>query len=140
MLTNEVGALGEKIAKKYLIKNKYKILALNFRKKWIKGGGELDIVGEKDKKIIFFEVKAKVGADSDYGLDVQQKKFFPEDEISFKKQKQLCKLTQIYLSENKLSSSIPHQIDVLAIELYFNFNKAKIRHYKNVIADAYPAV
>jgi len=33
MTTKEIGTLGEKIAKRYLIKNKYKILELNFRKK-----------------------------------------------------------------------------------------------------------
>lgn len=135
MTTKEVGALGEKIAKKYLAKNKYKILAINFKKKWITGSGELDIVGQKDKKIIFFEVKTRVGSD----LNDRQKEFFPEDEIFLKKQKQLCKLAQIYLAENKLSPSAPHQIDILAIELYFDSKKAKIRHYKNVIADLYPA-
>jgi putative endonuclease len=135
MTTKEIGALGENIAKRYLIKNKYKILGLNFKKKWRGGSGELDIVGRKNKKIIFFEVKTRIALVP----NDKQKEFFPEDEISFKKQKQLCKLAQIYFSENKISSSTQCQIDILAIELYFDSNKAKIRHYKNVIEDVYPA-
>ncbi|MBU2578726.1 YraN family protein [Patescibacteria group bacterium] len=134
MDSKEIGDLGEKIARTYLLKNKYKILTLNFKRKWISGKGEIDIVGKKDSRVIFFEVKTRVDSGE------QEKEFFPEDEISFKKQKQLCKLTQIYFSENKISLLTAHQIDILAIELYFDSKKAKIRHYKNVIEDVYPAV
>lgn len=124
----ETGSLGEKIAKRYLEKKGYKILAQNFQKKW----GELDIVTKKEGKIIFFEVKTRRNKQSKE-LEI----FSPEEKISFKKEKQLRKITQVYLTENNLSLNTPYQIDILAINLFLNSQKIKINHYKNVIEDKY---
>lgn len=119
----ELGNLGEKIARRYLQKKKYKILAKNFKRKW----GEVDIVAKKKNRIIFFEVKC-----------ISKKEgFFPEDQVSQKKKRQLLKMTQIYLSENKIPLAIPHQIDILAIEIFPDFKKAKIRHLENALEDIY---
>ncbi len=124
----EIGAFGEKIAKRYLEKRGYKILAQNFRKKF----GELDIVTKKNKNVIFFEVKTREVNDPN-----ELESFLPEDEISFEKEKQLRKMTQIYLAENNLSLNTSCQIDILAINLFLDSQRAKIRHYKNAIEDKY---
>ena len=57
MLTkdNSTGKIGEKFTVKFLKKNKYKILDLNFNTKM----GEIDIVAKKDKYIVFVEVKTR---------------------------------------------------------------------------------
>lgn len=121
MRSKELGNFGEKIASNYLKKKKYKILAKNFKRKW----GEIDIVTRKKNKIIFFEVKS-----------ISKKEgFLPEDQISQKKKRQLLKMAQIYLSENKISLAVPHQIDILAIEIFPDFKKAKIRHLENTLED-----
>ena len=119
----ELGNLGEKIAGCYLQRKRYKILAQNFKRKW----GEIDIVAKKKDRIVFFEVKS-----------IQKREgFLPEDEIDWKKKRQLWKMAQIYLSENKISFSIPWQIDIIAVEIFSDFKKAKIRHFENVIEDIY---
>lgn len=127
----EIGNFGERIAKDYLKDKDYKILGQNFEKRWGRRKGEIDIIGKKHGKIIFFEVKTRVKSDP------QEKTFFPEDEISFERKRQLCKMAQIYLSENKYPSNTCYQIDILAVELFPKFQKAKIRHHKNAIEDMY---
>ncbi len=119
----QIGNIGENIATDYLKKNGYQILARNFKTKW----GELDIIAQKNRVIIFVEVKS---------LNKNLKSDFqPEDEITFHKARQLQKMTQIYLSNNKLQLDTPHQIDILAIELAENGQVANIRHIENAIED-----
>ncbi len=119
----QIGNIGENIATDYLKKNGYQILARNFKTKW----GELDIIAQKNRVIIFVEVKS---------LNKNLKSDFqPEDEITFHKARQLQKMTQIYLSNNKIQLDTPHQIDILAIELAENGQVANIRHIENAIED-----
>jgi len=134
MNSKELGSFGEKIAEKYLQKKGYKILAQNFKRKW----GELDMVaspphqkfwrgGKEKKKIVFIEVKTILAREG----------FAPEDEIDRKKKRQLRKMAQIYLSENKIPFESPWQIDIIAVEISPDFKKAKVRHYPNAIEDTY---
>lgn len=52
-----MGSLGEEDARKYLQKNKgFKFIARNFRTQW----GELDLIMEEGKTVVFVEVKARV--------------------------------------------------------------------------------
>ncbi|HCS10675.1 MAG TPA: hypothetical protein DIV40_04380, partial [Clostridiales bacterium] len=48
----------EKIAKKYLRYNNYKILEVNFISKF----GEIDIIAEKNDRLHFIEVKGRINA------------------------------------------------------------------------------
>lgn len=115
----QLGAFGEDRATKYLKKNKYKILARNWSNKW----GEIDIVARKKGCFIFCEVKT-----------IEKRSgFSPEDEINYKKTRQLVKMAQIYLSSNKISFESPWQIDILAVEV--DGQEIKIRHLKNAIED-----
>jgi len=115
----QTGKLGENIAVEYLKKKKYRILARNWQNKW----GEIDIVAKRKKRIVFVEVKTLQNAQN----------FLPEDQIDEKKKRQLVKMAQIYLLQNKLSLGIPHQIDVIAIEL--TDEEPKIRHLENTLED-----
>lgn len=123
--TKSLGDLGEKIAEKYLKDGNYKILDRNFRYSRL---GELDLVAQKDERVIFFEVKTrqKIGPSD----------FLPEDNITFAKQKKLIKLAQIYLSKNPPAGRFDNswQIDILAVEIYRN-GSFDIRHTENAIAD-----
>ena len=49
----KVGALGENMACRFLVKQGFKVLDRNYNKKW----GEIDIVAEKDKIFRFLESK-----------------------------------------------------------------------------------
>jgi len=52
---NNIGQKGEEFVVQYLIKQEYKILNINWRFKH----KEIDIISEKDDKIIFIEVKTR---------------------------------------------------------------------------------
>lgn len=115
MDTKKLGNLGEKVTKKFLEGKDYKILDTNFKRKW----GEIDIIAQKDKNIIFIEVKTlKL-------FNTENKYFFPKDKIDWKKKKQLRKIIQIYLSENKIPSDQSYQIDIIAVEISPDFKKVK---------------
>jgi len=62
MNSKEVGALGEKIARKYLKKQGYRILDKNYIRKASAGPyqGEIDIVAKKGSLISFIEVKSQI--------------------------------------------------------------------------------
>lgn len=122
----QTGKLGEDIAVKHLKKKKYKILARNWQNKW----GEIDIVAKHKRKIIFVEVKTLRLAPLAQG---RPSYFSPFDEINEKKKRQLVKMAQIYLLQNKISLETPHQIDVIAVEL--TDGKPNIRHLENTLED-----
>ena len=61
------------------------------------------------------------------------KGYLPEDKVDFRKQKQLIKIAQDWLSEKKISPESKWQIDVISIKVNLNAKKAKIRHLKNAV-------
>lgn len=118
--TKNIGNYGEDLATDFLTKKKYKILGRNIRTKF----GEVDILAERDKKIIICEVKARSG-DGQYGR--------PEDAVDYFKQKKLIKMAR-WLSLERQYANRVFQIDVIAISLGA---KQKITHLENVIQDSF---
>lgn len=120
----KIGVLGEDIAVRYLKNKGYKILERNFSVR-LKNGpqlGEIDLIAEKDGKIVFVEVKAQTG-----NTAIQ-----PEQKVNFQKQEKIIKTAEIWLDRNKKSQDTEWQIDVMSIILDFKNKKAKITHFKNV--------
>lgn len=98
---NETGKEGEEIAALHLLKNGYTILARNFRCK----KSEIDIIAQKDKTIVFVEVKTRTNG------------FFQEPELSVtrSKQKQITLGANFYIQENNIDIDI--RFDIVAITL-----------------------
>lgn len=113
------GKLGEDLAVKYLEKHDYSILERNYRKPW----GEIDIVAEKDRELIFFEVKTQ----KDY-LEWE-----PEENVNKHKKHQLSRIVTTYLKEKRISENRDWRVDVLAIKLNMQTKNAEINHIKNII-------
>lgn len=129
MDSKATGKVGEDFAVDYLKNKGYKILARNWKNKW----GEIDVVAKKKKTIVFCEVKT-----------LRQKNgFAAEDEVDWKKKRQLLKMAQIYLSAHKIPLDTPHQIDIIAIEVRPRQILTRsdlvydIRHFENAIEDTY---
>ena len=124
MSTNkEIGKLGEDIGVKYLKNKGYKILDRNFEKRAVfLKFGEIDIIAQKDKIIIFCEVKTLSS----------EKRLSPEERVDFKKKETIAKIAEIWLDEYGKKQDTRWQIDVLAIVLDFQTRKAKIRHFENI--------
>lgn len=86
--TKAIGDKGEKYAADYLKKKKYKILALNYRKRC----GEIDIIAENKQTLVFVEVKTRHNNSYlDAALAVDRKK-----------QIRIIKTALLYISENKI--------------------------------------
>ena len=121
MSTKELGLFAEGIARHYLLNKGYKILAANYEFNF----GELDIVAEKDGKVIFFEIKA---------LKKEYQGFEPEMRVDFKKKNKLIGLAYAFLDNKKLKDR-PWQIDIISVVFDSENKKAKIKHFKNAVCE-----
>lgn len=99
----EIGTHGESIAKNFLLTNGYKILDMNFRNKY----GEIDIICKLNNLIIFCEIKSRYT--NSFGS--------PIESITYYKQKQIIKLSQIYIIKNKF---LDYNVRYDIIEIIFN--------------------
>ncbi len=102
MLKQEVGSAGEELAVQFLRKNGCKILHRNYRTRW----GEIDVIAQCGKVIIFVEVKTRSTADFAQ----------PWEAVGFRKRKHLKTAARIYIQEYP-SSGCEFRFDVLSITL-----------------------
>ena len=129
--SKNLGKIGEEIAVNYLKKEKkYKILERNFR---YKNFGEIDIIAQnkrnKEKPIIFVEVKTRK-----INSSFSRTEYFPEDNITYFKRKQLIKLSRLYLGKNNLLA-LPYQIDIIGVVVSSSINRYKIQHLEQAVED-----
>lgn len=96
----ETGRHYEEMAAEYLESRGYRRLEQNYYTRW----GEIDLIMEKEERIIFVEVKYR-GSDR-YG--------FPEEAVDFKKQQRILKSAQWYLITHRLQDRAV-SLDVIAI-------------------------
>lgn len=113
------GNYGEDLATEFLIKKKYKILGRNIRTKF----GEVDILAERNKKIIICEVKTRSG-DNQFGR--------PEEAVDYFKQQKLIKMARWLTQERQYANRV-FQIDVIAIAI--GDGAPNIVHLENVVQD-----
>ncbi len=69
--------------------------------------GEVDIIAKDGRYLCFIEVKYR--KDEEFGL--------PEEAVSLKKQKKICKVSKFYLYSKYKSFDIPVRYDVVAISV-----------------------
>ncbi len=96
-----MGALGEEAAARYLAEKGFRIVCKNSSSRW----GEIDIVAEDSKWIIFAEVKTRTG----YGYGN------PEESIDANKACRIRKAASIFLMENKLCDQRSVRFDIISI-------------------------
>lgn len=100
MNTRRVGALGEDIAVKYLVKHGFKILARNFTCHF----GEVDIVAMEKDTVVFVEVKWR--KDESFGK--------PREAVNWRKQQTIIKCANYWLYKNE-KVGLPVRFDVMEI-------------------------
>lgn len=119
-----MGRLAEAAAEEFLKRKDYKILEKNFWKRAVSGPwqGEIDIIAEKDKEVVFVEVKSGKKSPG----------FFPEDRVNFRKKNKIIKAAELWLLKNKKLEN-KWRIDVISAVLDENGEKFKIRHFENAV-------
>ena len=116
----DIGSFGEALARDYLISKGYKILNMNFRNKF----GEIDIICKKNNLLIFCEIKSTYS--NSFGS--------PIESITCYKQKQIIKLSELYLISKKYYNfNVRYDI----IEVIFNTITSS--HIINHVQDAFRA-
>jgi len=115
----ETGKIGEKLALKYLKRNKYKILEQNYYTKL----GEIDIIAFdlKNEELVFVEVKARTS--DRFG--------WPEDSITESKFFHMTRTAQNYIYSSG-RDDLKYRFDAVSICLDYNTRKSIIKHFKNI--------
>ena len=98
----ELGKHGEDIAADYLKRSGYSIITRNYRRRF----GEIDIVASKDSTLVFVEVKTR--RSTAFGSCFEA--------VDARKQRQLTKIAQDYLSRHSLFH-VNARFDVVAVHL-----------------------
>ena len=110
-----VGKWGEQAVAAYLTERGYEIIACNARTPY----GEIDIVSRQGDVTVFVEVKTLTSS----------KRFFPEQNVTARKQAHMLACAEHYAMEN----AIDHwQIDVVAVEGKVGL-EPKFTHFENAI-------
>lgn len=115
---NDIGALGERLAKEYLVKQGFAILETN----WRKGKHEVDIIAYKEGLIVFVEVKTR--SSQGHGD--------PEDFVTIDKQRAYIRLANNYVLEKERDEEV--RFDIIAIEV------SQTGYQLDHIEDAFSAV
>jgi putative endonuclease len=115
---SQLAQWGEALAKSYLEENGILILECNYRT----NSGEVDLIGKKDERFIFFEVKTRQSLN--YG--------FPEEAVDFKKLEHIETVIWDYFESNDISEC-DWQIDVISILRNPGTNKYEIEWIENVL-------
>lgn len=122
---NEVGKIGEDLARRYLEKEGYKILEQNYRTKY----AEIDLVASAPggllfgkKTLVFVEVRTKVG--EQFGS--------PEDTINKAKLWKVLQNAKSYSAFKRWQGL--ERIDAICIVLRNDFSVLRLTHHENIIA------
>ena len=117
------GNWGEGIARQFLEKKGFCLITSNFRTKW----GEIDLIMEEDKTVVFVEVKLKMG--ENYGL--------PEEMISSRKLRKIKKVAEIFLRDHPdlKEKKEGFRFDAVCIVTDERGSPKRISHYENLVAD-----
>jgi putative endonuclease len=99
MYKKEIGAWGENVAAEWLTKQGYQIIARNVRTPY----GEIDIIAKQAESTVFIEVKTLTTS----------REFFPEKNITLKKQQHMLNAAQYYTAEHEIDH---FQIDAISVE------------------------
>jgi len=113
----KLGDWGERIAKNYLLKQGYQILATNYKTKL----GELDIIAEEGDILAFVEVKTR--SSRSFGL--------PQESVNFKKQNKIIRVALQYIKDHKFQGT--WRVDVVAIVMDKNRRVESIDLIRNAV-------
>lgn len=133
----KIGELGESLACRYLIKKGFEIMDRNYRKPW----GEIDIVAQNGKKVVFVEVKTVTSHFPDVFTGnmvrnvthVTKDEYRPEDNVHAWKLERLSRVIRTYLLYKYKNREPGWQFDVITVVLDQKTKKAKIKHLEDII-------
>lgn len=140
--TQKIGEIGEKLAEKFLMKRNYTILDRNYTKKC----GEIDVIAEKNGKLVFCEVKTinfKTSAPAfsretndfkkENNITIKllkedmQEVYNPEENLTKRKIDSMIRTTQVYFLENYISRETDIELKIISVLYEKEKNRAFIK-------------
>ena len=122
---NEIGKIGENMAKSFLMKQGFYFIEQNYAVKQ----GELDIVMKKDNILRFIEVKTIKVRDCNHTDNLT---ISPEDNLSFTKWSKLLIAIEIYLTHRNVPRETPYQVDLACVYLDTEKKEGRVKLLQNV--------
>ena len=112
---HKLGKLGEKIAQKYLQKEKFRIVEKGYRLY----RGEIDLIAYDKETLVFIEVKTR--GPGSLGL--------PEESVNIRKQGQIRKIAEGYLALNSIDD-VECRFDVVSL-IFDEIGDYSLAHFKD---------
>lgn len=110
-----LGIKGEKIARRYLRKQKMRLLKKNYRCQY----GEIDLIMQDGTELVFIEVKTRTS----------EKLYSAEDAVNREKQKKIIQTARNFIKQYQLSKH-PCRFDIVAVIIEDNSTPV-IRHSRS---------
>lgn len=118
MATSERGRWGEELAAKYLRKKRYRLVEMNYRCRM----GEIDLIVENRKFLVFVEVKLRKNANFAQALEF----------VDARKQERLKTTAMLYLAQHETEKQC--RFDVIEIYASENLKKPQIHHLEDAFS------
>jgi putative endonuclease len=121
---NEIGKIGEKVAREFLVKHGFLTVTTNYRTKY----GEIDIIAKKDNTLRFVEVKSIKVRDFE---NLKHLAVRPEDNLTGEKWSKIVISIDTYL---KTHGSIGEkwQIDLACVYINLETREGKVELLQNI--------
>lgn len=122
---NEIGKIGENIAKSFLMKQGFSIVEQNYAIRY----GELDIIAKKDNILHFVEVKSIKVRDCS-AIDTLVIR--PEDNLTDSKWSKLLITIENYLNHRHVSYETRYQIDLACVYIDTEKREGRVKLLQNI--------
>lgn len=121
-ITQQIGVFGQMLARGYLLKQNFEILAENYHT----FRGEIDIVARKGEKIHFIEVKTRTS----------KAKGAIEESVHFFKKRHLYLSAYQYMSDKSWLGVYSFQIDAVLILIDKERKKVFLKFFTNIVSES----
>ncbi len=116
---NEIGKIGEKITKTFLMKHGFSVLLTNYRTRY----GEIDMIAQKDDRLRFIEVKSIKVRDF---IKLDKLPVTPEDNLTHAKWSKFVISVETYLRHKNVSHETKWQIDLACVYINMETREGKV--------------
>ncbi len=122
---NEVGKIGERLARAFLMKLGFEIFGQNYHILQ----GELDIIAKKDNRLHFVEVKSIKVRNLD---DIHVLTVRPEDNLTKEKWRKLIITLESYLQSHHVPRETRYQVDLACVYIDMEKREGRVRLMQNI--------
>lgn len=125
---NEVGKIGESIAKSFLVKHGFLVLESNYRTRL----GEIDLIAKKDSKLHFIEVKSIKVNDL---TDTKRLSIQPEDNLTQSKWSKLVITIETYLRHKNIPPTTSWCVDLACVYINTATRQGRVKLLENILKE-----